>query len=73
MSSFARKIKRNAQRQALKSNPNEIKQIFFGQDNEPITETLIAELTERGYKESDLKELQQMGAMYCRPRNSFVF
>jgi hypothetical protein len=49
-----------------------VEQIFLGKDNEPLTDELIEELIKtQGIPENDLRELQKMGATYCRPHNSF--
>ena len=49
-------------------------QIFLGQDNEPLTDELITKLAkEKRMSKEELKYLQEQGATYCRPRDSFLF
>lgn len=73
---MSRKTKRNAERKANRVVQSQVSkdigQIFFGQDNELITETLIIELKQAGWQESDLRFFQEIDATYCRPRNSFI-
>jgi hypothetical protein len=51
----------------------DVRQIFFGEGTEPITDELIKELVEKGFPRNDLLYLKNEGAMYSRPRNSFIF
>lgn len=48
------------------------KRAFLREGQEPLTDELIQELVKKyGMPEGDLRELQKMGATYCRERNSF--
>lgn len=48
------------------------KRAFLREGQEPITDDLIKELVKKhGMPEGDLRELQKMGATYCREKNSF--
>lgn len=50
----------------------DIRQIFLGEDCEPITEELISELSSQGYNGEELKFFKANGFQYCRPRDSFI-
>ena len=53
---------------------DDLDRLFGGKDNLPLTEDLISELIrDKGMKESDVRELAAAGALYCPPRNSFIF
>lgn len=56
----------------MSNQDDEIARIFFGKDNEPITEEIIAELVAQGMPEADIRQMAKDGFMYCRPRNSFI-
>lgn len=57
----------------MSKSKNDFERIFLGKDNEELTDELIKELVKTGeYSESDLKEFQEMGCTYCRPRKSFI-
>ncbi|RJP95330.1 MAG: hypothetical protein C4518_01425 [Desulfobacteraceae bacterium] len=50
------------------------KQVVLGEGNENITDELIIELiADNSFTEKDLRDYQQQGAKYCRPRKSFIF
>jgi len=49
-----------------------IQQLFFGKDNEAITEQVIHELVSKGWPEKDVLQFAKEGFTYCRPRNSFI-
>lgn len=50
----------------------EVRQIFLGEGLEPITDTLIDELAEKGWPRERLIEAREQGLSYSRPRNSFI-
>jgi len=57
-----------------RKNDDSIRQIFFGEGQEDLTDELIKELVEKkGFPEKDLREMRELGARYCRPRNSIIF
>ena len=53
---------------------DDLGRLFGGKENLPLTEDLITELIrDKGMKESDVREFAAAGALYCPPRNSFIF
>lgn len=55
------------------SQNSAVRQIFFGEGSESLTDDLIAELVGMGWKKADLEKFRREGGYYCRPRNSIVF
>ena len=52
----------------------DLERLLGGKENLPLTEDLIKELVrDKGMKESDVRDAAAMGALYCPPRNSFIF
>jgi len=56
----------------IDSKEKDFRQIFMGEDCEPITAKLFVELLKKGITEKDLKFFITEGFNYCRPRNSFL-
>ena len=50
----------------------DFRQIFLGEDCEPIGARLFVELLKSGVDENELKFFVSHGFQYCRPRNSFL-
>jgi hypothetical protein len=51
----------------------ELREIFFGEGSEPITENLIEELAGEGWDRIVLLDARKGGAVYNRKRNSILF
>lgn len=54
-------------------NGQQLRQIFFGEGWEALTDILIEELASSGWARDALLVHQQQGAFYCRPRNSIIY
>ena len=55
------------------ANDPEIRQIFFGEGSERLTDKLIDELVARGWDRARLLEHRANGGVYCRPRDSILY
>jgi len=56
-----------------KSANTTIRQVFDKEGQEPLTDTVIAELVARGWPEGDLREMAAEGASYSRIRDSIIY
>lgn len=53
-------------------NDPEFRAVWLGEGNEPLTETKIKELIEKGWEEKDLRFFASQGYLYNRIRNSMM-
>lgn len=50
----------------------DIREIFFGEASEPLTDQLVEELAARGWPKADLQKFQRAGWRYNRRRDSLL-
>jgi len=55
------------------NEPEKFRDIFLGENQIPITDTLIEQLVKDGMRREDLLHMQKEGARYSTTRKSFLF
>ncbi len=52
--------------------PPDVRQIFLGEGQEPLTDALVDELVSKGWPRDRLEDARRQGMSYSRPRNSMI-
>ena len=50
----------------------DVREIFGGEGQEPLTEELIKQLVSDGWDEKQVRDMAKMGGVYSRPRNTII-